>query len=63
MERVTVFRFKILDEGTDREIIAPHASTAQAIARIMDATPIAESAQVVDTHCLDSRGFLVEKFY
>jgi hypothetical protein len=62
MERVTVFRFKVVDEGTDTETIAPRAATVQTISRIMDATPIAESAQIVDSHCIDSQGFLVERY-
>ena len=62
MERVTVFRFKVIDEGTDTEIIAPRAATAQAILRIMDASPIPGSAQVVDSHCIDRQGFLVEEY-
>lgn len=60
MDRVTVFRFKLHDIETDLEKLAPRAATAEAIRQIMDAEPVLESAQVVDTHCVDRRGFLVD---
>jgi hypothetical protein len=59
MDRVTVFRFKLYDEETASDILAPRAARAETILQIMDATLIKESAQVVDTHCIDSQGFLV----
>jgi hypothetical protein len=60
MDRVTVYRFKLSDADSDPENLAPRAATAEAIRQIMDAEPVFESAQVVDAHCLDSRGFLVD---
>lgn len=60
MDRVTVFRFKLLDSDTDVEALAPRAATAEAIRQIMNAVPVMETAQVVDSHCIDRRGFLVD---
>lgn len=58
MDRVTVYRFKLYDEDTGMDKLAPRAATAEAIARILDAVAVIESAQVVDSHCVDKRGFL-----
>ena len=58
MDRVTVYRFKIYDSETDLERLAPRAATAKAIAQIMDAVLVRESAQIVDSHCVDAQGFL-----
>lgn len=60
MDRVTVYRFKVSDGWTEMDRVSPRAATAEAIRLIMDATPIMESAQIVDRHCVDSQGFLVE---
>jgi hypothetical protein len=60
MDRVTVFRFKIYEEGTDMDTLAPRAATAETIRQIMDATLVVGTAQVVDRHCIDSHGFLVQ---
>ena len=62
MDRVTVFRFKVYDVGMGADTLMPRAATAERIRQIMDATPVLGSAQVVDTHCVDSQGFLVEEF-
>jgi len=61
MDRVTVYRFKLSDADSDPENLAPRAATAQAIRQIMDAVAVIESAQVVDRHCVDSHGFLVNR--
>jgi hypothetical protein len=60
MDRVTVFRFKVYDVGTDMDTLAPRAATAETIRQIMDATPVVETAQVVGRHCIDRQGFLVQ---
>jgi hypothetical protein len=60
MDRVTVYRFKLSDADSDPENLALRAATAEAIRQIMDAVPVMESPQVVDTHCVDSHGFLID---
>lgn len=65
MDRVTVYRFKLNEQQRDPnrngKALAPRAATAETIAKIMGATLIAESAQVVDRHCLDNHGFLAQR--
>ena len=58
MNRVTVYRFKLFDDDTNSETLAPRFATAKAISQMMDAEPVIESAQVVDSHCVDCFGFL-----
>ena len=58
MDRVTVYRFKLFNDGNGTETLAPRFATAKAIALIVDALPVVESAQVVDSHCVDCLGFL-----
>ena len=65
MDRVTVYRFKLneaeTDPNRDAKALAPRAATAETIAKITGATLVAESARVVDRHCLDSHGFLDQR--
>ena len=58
MDRVTVFRFKL--EGGESDELAPRAATAERIRQISDATPMPETALVVDRHCIDRQGFLID---
>ena len=58
MDRVTVYRFKLFDDEKNMEMLAPRFATAKAISLVMDAVRVVESAQVVDSHCVDRFGFL-----
>jgi hypothetical protein len=62
MDRVTVYRFTLDDADPETGAcgLAPRAATAEAIHCILGASPVEGSAQVVDKHCVDRRGFLVE---
>jgi len=60
MDRVTVYRFKLFDDERDMEHLAPRFATAKAISKMMGAEPVVESAQIVDTHCVDCFGFLAD---
>ena len=59
MDRVTVFRFGLDGDESDSGF-APRAATEERIRQIMDATLVVETALVVDTHCVDGQGFLID---
>ena len=59
MDRVQVYRYWVTDPGHTEIIVAPHAATAAAIAKIERARPISATVQEVEEIQLDGDGYLV----